>query len=174
MQNPVCAAATRSWIPSACRWRTSMRSARGGRATAARLGRPDRCVGRAARRHEGGRRRDAAAGAGAAAGDLRRHGDREADDLRAGPRPAPTTTCLRSARSCATRRPDYRFIVDRVWASSTARRFRSGSRWRQISRIPRSRLRSDRSANGSSGRNRRSTTLRRTTERSSLSCSSPR
>ena len=29
------------------------------------------------------------------------------------------------------------------WASSTARRFRSGSRWRRISRIPRSRLRSD-------------------------------
>ena len=49
-------------------------------------GQPDRRVGRAARRHEGRRRGDAAAGAAQAARDLRRHRDREADDLRARPR----------------------------------------------------------------------------------------
>ena len=66
--------------------------------------------GRAARRHQGRRRGHAAAGAAAPAGAVRRHGHREADDLRARPRPAATTTCRRSARSCATRRrPDYRF-----------------------------------------------------------------
>ena len=74
----------------------------------------DRRHGPAARRHQGRRRRHAAPGAAAPARDLRRHGDREADDLRARPRPAAATTCRRSARSCATRRQtNYRFSSHR-------------------------------------------------------------
>ena len=49
-------------------------------------GTADRRLGRAARRHEGGRRGVAAAGAPARPGDLRRHRGREADDLRPRPR----------------------------------------------------------------------------------------
>ena len=62
----------------------------------------DRRVGRAARRHQGRRRRDAAAGAAAPARDVRRHGDREADDLRARPRPAALRHAGGARASCAT------------------------------------------------------------------------
>ena len=49
-------------------------------------------------------------GADAQAGDLRRDGRREADDLCAGPRRRGHTTCRRCGRSCATRRSqNYRF-----------------------------------------------------------------
>ena len=46
----------------------------------------DRCVGRAGGRHESGRRGDAAQRAAQPARGVRRHDDREAADLRAGPR----------------------------------------------------------------------------------------
>ena len=121
-------AATRSWTRSAWRWRTSTRSARGARATAARS---------AARSTRPGELLDGTKVDGVVT--LRQAllqqpeifvgtVDREAADLRARPRPRRTTTCRRCARSCATRRRRTTGSRRSCWASSTARRFRSGSR----------------------------------------------
>ena len=87
-------------------------------------GTPIDAVGAARRRHEGRRRRRAAAGAAAASPEMFvQHGDREAADLRARPRPRVLTTCRRCARSSAT--PRDRTIASRrsCWASSSSAPF---------------------------------------------------
>ena len=101
-------AATRRWIRSASRSRTSTRSASG---ATQRGGHADRRVRRAARRHHV--RRPGRVPEGAAehsATTFVGDGHREAADLRARPRRRVSTTCRRSGRSCATPRPsDYRW-----------------------------------------------------------------
>ena len=94
----------------------------------------DRRVGRAARRHEGRRRRVAAPGAHAQPGDLRRHLRREADDLCARPRrlrPTDMPTVRQIVRDGA--RQNYRFasivegIVQQPAVSDAARAGAAGA-----------------------------------------------